>query len=156
MRRLFKHSILQGRGLRRRTEGFAAVEFALLATVLILIVSGILDFGHAWYIQQVLTNASREGARYGVAFSVDGKAARIPPSNLSPTIKDYVVNNYISQTSLASLNPIVTVSGAGYATGTKGQPVQVTVSVTKKWFILGKFISNLPTNLGATTVMLCE
>ena len=156
MRRLFKHFILQGRGLRRRTEGVTAVEFSLLATVLILIVAGILDFGHAWYIQQVITNASREGARSGVAFSVDTKATRIPPCNLSPTIKDYVVNNYISETSLASLNPIVTVSGAGYDTGLKGQPLQVTVSVTKSWFILGKFISGLPTNLAATTVMLCE
>ena len=156
MRRLFKHFILQGQGLRRHTEGGAAVEFAILGTVLILLVGGIMDFGHAWYIKQVITNASREGARYGIAFSVDATAMRIPPCNLSPSIEDYVVNNYISQTSLASLNPIVNVTGAGYDTGLKGQPLQVTVSVTKSWFIMGNFISNLPTNLVATTVMLCE
>ena len=61
----------------------------------------------------------------------------------------------------------VTVSGAGLNTGIKGQPVQVTVTATKNWFMLGGLsnhtigfmqIANfhLPTTLSATSVMLCE
>jgi len=71
-------------------KGAVAVEFAMLAPLLLLIIGGIIDFGHAYYIKQVVTNASREGARYGVTFSVNATATRIPPSSLSPTISSYV------------------------------------------------------------------
>jgi Flp pilus assembly protein TadG len=145
-------------GLWSRTEGVAAVEFAILGTVLILIIGAILDFGHAWYIRQVITNASREGARYGVSFQVDNVAQRVPPSALSPSIHDYVINDYISNTSVSSLSPDVTVGGAGYSTGTKGADLTVTVMATKNWFLLGAFIPGFgtPTVLAATTVMKCE
>jgi len=134
----------------------AAVEFAILGTVLIFILGGIIDFGHSFYISQVVTNASREGARYGVTFQVDSTATRIPPGSLSPSIANYVTTKYISQTLVASLHPTVTVGGAGYGTGAKGQPVQVTVSATKNWFLLGSIIPGLPTTISATSVMQCE
>ena len=157
MRRKVKHYVLRCRGFWRRTQGVAAVEFAILGTVLIFILGGIIDFGHSFYISQVVTNASREGARYGITFNqVPNAKARIPPSSLSPSIANYVTTNYISHTLVAGLNPTVTPSGTGYNTGTKGQPVQVTVSATKHWFLLGTLIPGLPTTISATSVMLVE
>lgn len=50
-----------GRGARDR--GAAAVEFALLLPVLLLLVFGIIDFGRALNAQVTLTQAAREGAR---------------------------------------------------------------------------------------------
>ncbi len=50
-----------GRGATDR--GAAAVEFALLLPVLLLIVFGIIDFGRALNAQISLTQAAREGAR---------------------------------------------------------------------------------------------
>jgi Flp pilus assembly protein TadG len=44
-------------------RGTAAVEFALLLPVLLLIVFGIIDFGRALNAQITLTQAAREGAR---------------------------------------------------------------------------------------------
>jgi len=44
-------------------RGAAAVEFALLLPVLLLIVFGIIDFGRALNAQITLTQAAREGAR---------------------------------------------------------------------------------------------
>lgn len=44
-------------------RGAAAVEFALLLPVLLLIVFGIIDFGRALNAQVTLTQAAREGAR---------------------------------------------------------------------------------------------
>ena len=44
-------------------RGSAAVEFALLVPVLLLIVFGIIDFGRALNAQETLTQAAREGAR---------------------------------------------------------------------------------------------
>ena len=47
----------------RRDRGAAAVEFALLLPVLLLLVFGIIDFGRALNAQITLTQAAREGAR---------------------------------------------------------------------------------------------
>jgi hypothetical protein len=52
--------------LRRRggtDEGAAAVEFALLLPILLLLVFGIVDFGRLLNAQITLTEAAREGAR---------------------------------------------------------------------------------------------
>lgn len=54
------------RGLARRAptdRGAAAVEFALLLPLLLLLVFGIIDFGRALNTQITLTQAAREGAR---------------------------------------------------------------------------------------------
>ena len=50
-------------------KGAAMVEFALILIPLLLITFGIIEFGLLMYNQQVLTNASREGARAGIVSS---------------------------------------------------------------------------------------
>jgi hypothetical protein len=49
------------RKCRRKRRGAAVVEFAVVALVL-----GMIEFGRALMVQQMLTNASREGARVAV------------------------------------------------------------------------------------------
>lgn len=51
---------IRGRGSDR---GAAAVEFALVLPLLLLIVFGIVDFGRAYNAQIELTQAAREGVR---------------------------------------------------------------------------------------------
>ena len=51
------------RGRTARDRGAAAVEFALVLPVLLLILFGIIDFGRALNAQIELTGAAREGAR---------------------------------------------------------------------------------------------
>ena len=46
-----------------RDRGAAAVEFALVLPILLLLMCGIVDFGRALHAQVVLTQAAREGAR---------------------------------------------------------------------------------------------
>lgn len=48
-------------------KGAAAAEFAIILPLLVILVFGIADVGMALYNKQVLTNASREGARAGIA-----------------------------------------------------------------------------------------
>ena len=74
--------------LLREAKGAAAVEFAILGTVFILFLGGILDFGHAWYMRQVVTNASREGARYGVTYRTDSQRSPPRPQRLVPNYQD--------------------------------------------------------------------
>jgi Flp pilus assembly protein TadG len=51
------------RGRVRDDRGAAAVEFALLLPLLLLLVFGIIDFGRAINAQITITQAAREGAR---------------------------------------------------------------------------------------------
>lgn len=50
-------------GIKGRDRGAAAVEFALLLPLLLLLVFGIIDFGRLLNAQVTLTQAAREGAR---------------------------------------------------------------------------------------------
>lgn len=47
-----------------RCDGAAAVEFAIILPLLVLLLGGIIDFGFAFHAQIGLTHAAREGVRY--------------------------------------------------------------------------------------------
>lgn len=51
-------------------NGAAAIEFALVLPILVLLVCGIIEFGLLFYNKQMITNASREGARAGIVEGV--------------------------------------------------------------------------------------
>ncbi len=143
----------------RETKGAVMVEFAIVVLVFCLIIAGIMDLGHAFYMRQVVTNASREGARYGVVYQTNAAGQRLPPSSYSPSIQAHILNNYLSQTYMPpDANPQVTVTGAGFATGTAGTPLEVRVAANKTWFVLDNFIPTLGNQItvAATTVMQCE
>jgi Flp pilus assembly protein TadG len=141
------------------TTGAATVEFALILSVLLLLFAGILDFGHAWYMRQVITNASREGARYGITYRTDTNGVRIAPASLSPSISSYLLNDYKLASILpADANPLITPSGTGYTSKNKGDPLEVKVTATKTWFIVSSLVPGFGNQitLSATTVMLLE
>ena len=48
---------------RRSLEGAAAVEFALIASILFMVLFGIIEFGRLFSELEVLNSAAREGAR---------------------------------------------------------------------------------------------
>jgi len=146
-------------GLRTRTEGAATVEFAIIISVFLLIVAGIMDFGHAWYMQQVITNASREGARYGITYRTDTSGLRIAPAALTPSISTYLLNTYnLTNLLPPDSSPTITCGGTGLGTGTRGATLEVNITAQKSWFIISSFIPGLgdQKTLKASTVMLCE
>lgn len=51
--------------LWKRERGQALVELAMLLPILLIILLGIIDFGRVFYAYVTITNAAREGARYG-------------------------------------------------------------------------------------------
>lgn len=63
-------------------RGAVAVEFALLAPVLILLLLGIMEFGRAYNVQASLTNAAREGVR-NMAINNSQATARTAAKNAS-------------------------------------------------------------------------
>ena len=50
----------------QNNRGVAAVELAICLPILTLLVFGSIEFGLLFYNEQVITNASREGARAGI------------------------------------------------------------------------------------------
>lgn len=100
---------------RRNRRGAAVVEFAFVAPVFFLFVFGMIEYGRMVMVQQVLTNASREGARIGV---LDGSTTSDVTS---------AVNTYLSNSSITGST--VTVSPSPPSSAGYGQPVTVTVSV---------------------------
>jgi hypothetical protein len=70
----------------KNERGGSLIEFVLIAWVLFLILFGIMEFGLIMYNQAVITNASREGARYGIVSRT--------PRYTSAEIVTYVSDEY--------------------------------------------------------------
>lgn len=47
------------------------VEFALIFPVMMLLLFGVIDFGRIFHVLIAVSNAAREGARYGVIYGID-------------------------------------------------------------------------------------
>jgi Flp pilus assembly protein TadG len=59
-------------GSRSRERAQAMVEFALVLPMLLLLLVGILEVGRLIFMSTSVTTASREAARYGAAWGVNG------------------------------------------------------------------------------------
>jgi len=147
----------------KNSEGAAAVEFALILNLLFLMILGMLEFGLAFSYRQVIINASREGARYGVAFRVDPQGNRIPPLFITPSISQFVLSADggglgLANTLPADSNPAVAVDGAGAASGLTGDNLRVTVTCNYPFLVMNTLLPVLGSNmtLTATTVMRVE
>lgn len=107
----------KGCGSCRRRRGAAVVEFAIVAPVFFLLIFGMLEFGRMVMVQQILTNASREGARKAV---LDGSTA---------ADVDNIVITHMSDAKITVTAENITINPANPATANYGDPITVTVSV---------------------------
>lgn len=57
--------------LIRNEKGGAIVETAIIIMLLLIFIFGIIEFGLLLFNKQVITNASREGARAGIVMGLD-------------------------------------------------------------------------------------
>lgn len=57
--------------IKKGQSGAAAVEFAIVIGILLMIVSGIIEFGRVFWYYDALTKATRDGARFMSSVSVD-------------------------------------------------------------------------------------
>jgi Flp pilus assembly protein TadG len=63
---------------RRRQRGTTTVEFAIIGTVLMVVVFSVIEFGRALFVINVLTEATRRGARMAAVCPVgDPKPAQV-------------------------------------------------------------------------------
>jgi Flp pilus assembly protein TadG len=69
----------------KNERGAAAVEFALVLPLLLLLVFGGIEFGLLMFNKQVITNASREAARAGIVY----QTPRLNNSSIEGIALDY-------------------------------------------------------------------
>ena len=64
--------------MRRFEQGITTVEFAIIGLLLMIVVFGVIEFGRALFVMNMLTEASRRGARMAAVCPVgDPKAASV-------------------------------------------------------------------------------
>jgi Flp pilus assembly protein TadG len=124
---------------RRNRRAAAAVEFAIVAPVFFLLVLGMIEYGRMVMVQQVLTNASREGARAAV---LDG--AEWPEV-------EALVTSYLQSGSIAGHT---CAKPSNFDTAEFGDPITITVSVPfnqVSWLPSPMYLGGK--TLSATTIM---
>ena len=117
------------------------VEFAIVAPIFVLFVFGMIEYGRMVMVQQVLTNATREGARLAV---LDGATQ----NEVIDAVVDYCTASRVAvDVSDVSVQP-------DPATATLGDPVTVTIGVAftdVSWLPSPMYLG--ATQLNATSVM---
>lgn len=148
--------------LLKSTRGVAAVEFALIAPLLFVLLFGIIEFSMALYNKAVITNASREGARYAAGFYTNpltAKLGRASCDDVGKYVTSYVNLHLISFKGDTFNKNKVTCGGTGLIGGI-GYADTVRVDYTYTFLALGNLVGLMTggtftpsLNLSAETVM---
>jgi Flp pilus assembly protein TadG len=128
------------RALRAPGRGQALVEFALIVPVFMLIGFGIFDFGFAFDSSLTISNAAREGARYGAT----------NPNSTAITDRVRLVAGRLNDTNLTVTVSCKTATGAacsgGMAGAVSGTTVVVRVSYSYRMITPIVFGTTIPLN----------
>lgn len=110
--------------MKNKHSGVAAVEMAIVAPLLFLIIFGIINYSFLLYNKAVITNAAREGARWASVRSSSTFGSSCPsPTAINTTDPCGIANSYASNymISFASTKPVTTAtwtrSDTNYSTG---------------------------------------
>jgi Flp pilus assembly protein TadG len=134
-------------------KGAAIVEFAIILPLLLIITFGIIEFGIFLFNKQVITNASREGARAGIV----ARSPRLQDFG-TPSINEVVQHYCGSLITFAKVKNPPTTTVTGYSpTANFGTDLQVQVDYAYAFSIIPKFLTGYSTStITATTVMKYE
>lgn len=91
------------------------VELAVVSPVFVLLIFGMIEYGRMVMVQQILTNAAREGARVGIL------------DNSTQGTVTTAANQYLAPANIQGAT--ISVSPNPPSAATNGNPVAVTISV---------------------------
>lgn len=154
----------------RIQNGTAVVEFAVILPLLVVIAFGIIEFSILLYDKAMVTNASREGARVGIVYTVDDNGDWTwfgTEDIVTATVNNYLRNNVLSRDYLINLgNPSATTATTTITTAvdpdsgrySPGGTLTVRVTYTYTFMVIPNFIVSIvnPITLTAQTVMRFE
>lgn len=137
----------------KNQKGAAAVEFAFVLPLLLLLLFGIVEFSILFYNKAMITNASREGARAGIVFA----ETRLTQTEIKTIVDNYIVTHLINFNPSQSPDTIITQTGTA-----SGDSLTVTVTYQYDFLVfpnlaqlVGGVFANIQT-LEAVTVMRYE
>jgi Flp pilus assembly protein TadG len=133
------------RKIIRNQRGGSAVELAIVLFVLLLILFGIIEFGLIFYNKNVITNASREGARFGIV----SRIPRYTADEVAQVIYNYCQGRLYPQNGTLPAVSVSAPSGTGF-----GTDLEVSVSWPYDFIFLPDYLLGKP--LYAKTVMKYE
>jgi Flp pilus assembly protein TadG len=149
---------MRSRGTLGSRRGNAMVEFALCATLLTTMFTGVFRFGYDMYVYNELVSGVREGARYASLAKVsnDGSSCTTP-STYATAVQNMVVYGTTTTGTQAiapnldtgAVSVVVNCSGSGSAAAV---PTSVTVNVSSytvdavvaSWTVTGKPAMTMP------------
>jgi Flp pilus assembly protein TadG len=143
-----------------RQEGASVVEFALSLLALLTILFGIIEFSIFIYNRQVITNASREGARAGIV----ARPVRMSNADIETVVRQYcdqyLVTFGSSKTVNVDLKPIYQIGMGNFDSQTQrcvtfGCTLEVSVRFDYTFLFL-KTIGITTRNIQATSQMRME
>lgn len=146
-------SRLTAQGARLKKErANALLEFAFVLPVLLLLIIGTVELSILFYDKAVITNASREGARYGIALRTPSYPTA---SQIIAYTQSYCQNHLITfSTTPTDVNVTVTASSPSPKFG---DTLTVVVRYTYTDLVLHNFINHgNQYTLTATSVMTYE
>jgi Flp pilus assembly protein TadG len=129
--------VLKLRNTRRRAaprRGVAAVEFAIVAPVFVALVLGIIEFGRAMMIGELLDNAARAGCRAGTLSGNSNTAVTTAITNCLPGV--------------SGTTPTIQVNGVtkDVSTATTGDTISVQITApysSNSWLPTSKWLKTV-------------
>ena len=127
--------------LVRSQDGVVAVEFAIIAPIVLLILVGVIQFGIVYSQYQVLQGAAREGARCASV-----QAAGRSTCEVTTAVQNAALSYDLTNT------PVVTVDGGGTACtdDTAGRNVTVAWEQTFEMGAIPRMVPGIPDTIDAT------
>src|ERR1051325_12018318 len=98
---------------RERQKGQDLVEFGLIIVLFVTLALGVVTFGHAFMVANMITHAARDGARLAATWPTRGACQRLD-------------NNNTSAIQATVRNEIATVTGTTFAVDVGQTPAQPT------------------------------
>jgi len=138
-------------------KGAALVEFAVVLFLLVVLVFGAVEFGILYYNKQIITNASREGARAGI-IAYGREAYYKTDGDIKEIVKNYCINHLITFSGSPDLVDEDITLVPGDRTDTASPPFEFgssfTVAVTYNYgFLLPGFFGFGDVPISAATTM---
>ena len=114
----------------RREDGAALIEAAFTLPIMLFVCIGILEFGRAYQAWQVVTNASREGARVAVL-------PAYPDSSVTARVKTYLTNGGLEPAKVNATNVVITAPTILVSGTTTAPAASVRVEYPFEFMVLG-------------------
>jgi len=125
-----------GRRFCKNQKGQGLVEFAIILPVLLLILLGMVEFGLILYNQHVITNASREGARYGIVVRSD----RRTEIEITAVVDAYCADNMVT---FGAGTPDTSIDPTDTSTSVFGEDLTVDVTFHYDFLVFPAFLGDL-------------